>query len=68
MEPVAEVGDREVVTPATNFKPAAAIIYVAMPKLDGIEATGQIKTLCPAITIVIPFPLEANPTPARLRQ
>lgn len=54
MEVVAEAGDgEEAVKLATNFKPDVAIIDVAMPKLDGIEATKQIKTLCPAIAVLV---------------
>jgi NarL family two-component system response regulator LiaR len=54
LEVVAEAGDgEEAVRLATNVKPDVAIIDIAMPKLDGIEATKQIKTLCPAITVLI---------------
>ena len=51
---VAEAGDgEEAVELATRFKPDIAIIDIAMPKLDGIEATRQIKALCPGITVLI---------------
>jgi NarL family two-component system response regulator LiaR len=54
LEVVAEAGEgEEAVRLATNVKPDVAIIDIAMPKLDGIEATKQIKTLCPAITVLI---------------
>jgi NarL family two-component system response regulator LiaR len=54
LEVVAEAGDgEEAVRLATNVKPDVAIIDIAMPKLDGIEATKQIKALCPAITVLI---------------
>jgi NarL family two-component system response regulator LiaR len=51
---VAEASDgEEAVRLATSFKPDVAIIDIAMPKLDGIEATRQIKALCPAVTVLI---------------
>jgi len=54
LEVVAEAGDgEEAVRQATRLKPDVAIIDVAMPKLDGIEATKQIKSACPAITVLI---------------
>jgi NarL family two-component system response regulator LiaR len=54
LEVVAEAGDgEEAVRLATTVKPDVAIIDIAMPKLDGIEATKQIKALCPAITVLI---------------
>ena len=54
LEVVGEASDgEEAVRQATSLKPDVAIIDVAMPKLDGIEATKQIKTLCPTITVLI---------------
>lgn len=54
LEVVAEAGDgEEAVRLATSFKPNVAIIDIAMPKLDGIEATRQIKALCPSIIVLI---------------
>jgi len=54
MEVVAEAGDgEEAVELATRFKPDVAIIDISMPKLDGIEATKQIKALCPSIAVLI---------------
>lgn len=54
LEVVAEAGDgEEAVRQATSLKPDVAIIDVAMPKLDGIQATKQIKSVCPAITVLI---------------
>ena len=54
LEVVAEAGDgEEAVRLAANFKPDVAIIDIAMPKLDGIEATKQIKAFCPDITVLI---------------
>lgn len=51
---VAEAGDgEEAVRLAGNYKPDVAIIDIAMPKLDGIEATKQIKALYPNIAILI---------------
>ena len=51
---VAEAGDgEEAIRLAGIFKPDVAIIDVAMPNLDGIEATKQIKTLYPGIAILI---------------
>jgi len=54
LEVVAEAGNgEEAVELATRFKPDIAIIDIAMPKVDGIEATRQIKALCPAIAVLI---------------
>ncbi len=54
LEVVAEAGDgEEAVQLAGTFKPDVAIIDIAMPKLDGIEATKQIKTLYPNIAVLI---------------
>jgi len=54
LEVVAEAGDgEEAIRLAGISKPDVAIIDIAMPKLDGIEATKQIKTLYPTITVLI---------------
>jgi len=54
LEVVAEAGNgEEAVTLASELKPDVAIIDVAMPKLDGIEATRQIKALCPAVAVLV---------------
>jgi len=54
MEVVAEAADgEEAVRLAGNSKPDVAIIDISMPKLDGIEATKQIKALYPAVAILI---------------
>ena len=51
---VAEAGDgEEAVQLAGTCKPDVAIIDIAMPKLNGIAATQQIKTLYPAIAVLI---------------
>jgi NarL family two-component system response regulator LiaR len=54
LEVVAEACDgEETVSLATKFKPDIAIVDIAMPKLDGIEATRQIKELCPTVAVLI---------------
>jgi DNA-binding NarL/FixJ family response regulator len=54
LEVVAEAGNgEEAVTLASDLKPDVAIIDVAMPKVDGIEATRRIKALCPAVAVLV---------------
>jgi len=54
LEVIAEAGDgEEAVTQASRLSPDVAIIDIAMPKLDGIEATRQIKALCPATAVLV---------------
>jgi NarL family two-component system response regulator LiaR len=54
LEVVAEAGNgEEAITLASELKPDVAIIDVAMPKLDGIEATRRIKALCPAVAVLV---------------
>ncbi len=51
---VAEAGDgEEAVRLAGSTTPDVAIIDIAMPKVDGVEATKQIKKLYPSITVLI---------------
>ncbi len=51
---VAEACDgEEAVNLASSAMPNVAIIDIAMPKVDGIEATKKIKTLYPSIAILI---------------
>lgn len=54
MEVVGEAGDgEEAVTLATKLRPDVAIIDIAMPRLNGIEATRQIKALLPSTAVLI---------------
>ena len=54
MKVVAGAADgEEAVKLAGSSKPDVAIIDIAMPRLDGIEATKQIKALYPAIAVLI---------------
>jgi NarL family two-component system response regulator LiaR len=54
LQVVAEAANgEEAVRLAGSSKPDVAIIDIAMPKVDGIEATKQIKTLYPSIAVLI---------------
>ena len=54
MDVVAEASDgEEAVKLAGSSKPDVAIIDISMPKVDGIEATRQIKTLYPGVVVLI---------------
>lgn len=53
-EVVAEAEDgEEAVKLATEYSPDVALIDIVMPKLNGIEATRQIKQLCPNVAVLI---------------
>jgi len=54
IEVIGDVGNgEEAVRLATSLNPDVAIIDITMPQLDGIEATRQIKALCPNVTVLI---------------
>ena len=54
MEVVGEAGDgEEAIDLVTRLSPHVALIDIAMPKVNGIEATKQIKNNCPATAILI---------------
>jgi len=54
LEVIAEASDGEEAVQLTKaLKPDLAIVDITMPKLDGIEATRQIKEVCPSTTILI---------------
>jgi DNA-binding NarL/FixJ family response regulator len=54
LEVVAEAGDgEEAVQLATRQRPDVAIMDIAMPRLNGIEATRQIKALRPATAVLV---------------
>jgi len=54
IEVVGEAADgEEAIKLAEELKPDVAIVDIAMPKLDGIEATRQIKERCSSVTVLI---------------
>lgn len=54
IEVVGEAGDgEEAVALAISMDPDIVIMDIAMPKLDGIEATKQIKKLCADTSVLI---------------
>ena len=53
-EVVGEAGDGvEAVAAATHLKPDVIIMDIAMPNLNGIEATKQIKELLPSVAVLV---------------
>jgi len=53
-EVVAEAGDgEETVRLTAELKPDVVLIDIVMPKLNGIEATKQIKKLCPTTAVLV---------------
>jgi NarL family two-component system response regulator LiaR len=53
-EVIAEASDgEEAVKFATKLIPDVVIMDISMPKLNGLEATRQIKTSCPTIAILV---------------
>jgi DNA-binding NarL/FixJ family response regulator len=54
LEVVGEAGDGEEAVEVINqLKPDVAIIDIAMPKLNGVEVTRQIKPHCPSTAVLI---------------
>ncbi len=54
MEVVGEAGDgEEAVALASRTKPDVIIMDVNMPKLNGIEATKQIKAMMPSVAVLV---------------
>ena len=54
MEVIGEASNgEEAVNMITELHPHVALIDIAMPKVNGIEATKQIKTICPATAVLI---------------
>ena len=51
---------QETVSLAKGLKPDVAVIDVAMPGINGIEATKQIKEACPTTTILWSVPMTTS--------
>jgi len=53
-EVVAEAGDgREAVSEAVRTQPDVVVMDLAMPALHGVEATAQIRRMCPHTAVVV---------------
>jgi DNA-binding NarL/FixJ family response regulator len=54
LQVIAEAGDgEEAVKFACDLKPDVALLDVAMPRLDGVEATRRIKAVCPSVAVLV---------------
>lgn len=62
VEVVGQASDgQEAVDMARNLHPDVVILDVSMPKLNGVEATKQIKEACPETSILILSAYDNNP-------
>jgi RNA polymerase sigma factor (sigma-70 family) len=54
IEVVGDAGDgREAVRQVAELKPNVAIVDITMPELNGIDATYQIRQICPSTEVII---------------